>query len=183
MNLTKFFRAALAISALFIGLTSTAKADFHIERGDTTGGATLDVGAIYIDAGNAVPYDQLTFEVTQAGTYQFLEIAEFDSAIFLYATGFDPTAPTTNLIAHNNDIFTPDDSGFDTSGFVAFLVPTVQYTVVLSGIADAEFGKYSLTIGGPGSVVISSVPEPSTWLMLGLGLAAVGYTARRKADR
>ena len=177
MNFTKLLRAALTICALFAGLMSTARADFHIERGDTTGQATLDVGAIYIDAGNAVPYDLLTFEVNAAGTYQFLSMADFDSAIFLYADGFDATSPTDFLIAHNNNLLSPD-----TSGFVAFLVPTVRYTVVLTGLEDGDFGNYSLTIGGPGSV-ISAVPEPSTWLMLAFGLAAITLARRRASQR
>jgi hypothetical protein len=176
MNFNKLLRTALTICALFAGLMSTARADFHIERGDTTGLATLDVGAIYIDAGNAVPYDALNFEVTAGGTWQFLAMAEFDSAIFLYVDGFDAAAPTTNLIAHNNDIFSPD-----TSGFVAFLVPGVTYTVVLAGLHDDQFGKYSLTIAGPGTVL--AVPEPSTWMMLAMGLAAIAYARRRASLR
>jgi PEP-CTERM motif len=176
MNITRFLRAALTICALFAGLMSTARADFHIERGDTTGQPTLDVGAIYIDAGNAVPYDLLTFEVTAAGAYQFLAMADFDSAIFLYAGDFDAASPTEFLINHNNDLLSPD-----TSGFVSFLVPTVRYTVVLTGLEDSEFGKYSLTIAGPGSVV--AVPEPSAWLMLAFGLAAVTYARRRATPR
>lgn len=176
MNITRLLRNALTICALFAGLMHTAKADFHIERGDTTGLATLDVGAIYIDAGNAVPYDQLTFTVSAGGTYQFLAMADFDSAIFLYAGEFDAASPTTNLIRHNNDIFSPD-----TSGFVSNLFPGLSYTVVVTGLEDNEFGKYSLTIGGPGSV--APVPEPSTWMMLALGLAAVAHARQRAARR
>lgn len=176
MNFTKLFRTAFTICALFAGLMSTARADFHIERGDTTGLPTLDVGAIYLDAGNAVPYDALTFTVSAGGTWQFLAMAEFDSAIFLYMNDFDAAAPTTNLIAHSNDIFSPD-----TSGFVSLLFPGATYTVVVTGLQDSEFGKYSLTIAGPGSV--AAVPEPSTWLMLAMGLAAVGYARRRAATR
>lgn len=176
MNFTKLLRAALTICALFAGLMHTAKADFHIERGDTTGLPTLDVGAIYIDAGNAVPYDELTFTVTAGGTYQFLAMADFDSAIFLYAGAFDAAAPTTNLIAHNNDIYSPD-----TSGFVANVFAGLTYTVVLTGLHDDDFGKYSLTIGGPGSV--TPVPEPSTWMMLAFGLAAITYARQRAARR
>ena len=166
MTIRKLFNTLLACCALSAGLAGNARADFHIERGDTTGGSTLDVGAIYIDAGNAVPYDTLSFQVTAVGTWQFLALADFDSAIFLYADGFDPGAPTQNLIAHNNDLLTPD-----TSGFVSFLVPTVTYTVVLTGLHDGEFGNYNLTIGGPGAISVSAVPEPSTWLMLAFGLA------------
>lgn len=176
MNIRKLLKTLLACCALSFGLAGTARADFHIERGDTTAGATLDVGAIYIDAGNAVPYDTLSFQVNAAGTWQFLALADFDSAIFLYADGFDPSAPTHNLIAHNNDLLSPD-----TSGFVSFLVPTVTYTVVLTGLHDAEFGKYNLTIGGPGAISVSAVPEPSTWLMLAGGLAAITFVRRRAA--
>jgi len=176
MNFNKLLRAALTICALF-GFMNAAKADFLIERGDTTGSPTLDVGAIYIDAGSTVPYDVRTFEVTQAGTYQFLVMAEYDSATFLYEGNFDAAAPTGSLVRHNNDLLSPD-----TSGFAVFLVPTVRYSFVVTGFGDNDFGKYSLTIGGPGSVV-AAVPEPSTWLMLGLGLAAVGYTARRRASQ
>jgi hypothetical protein len=176
MNFNKLLRAALTICALF-GLMNAAKADFHIERGDTTGSPTLDVGTIYIDAGSTVPYDLLTFEVTQAGTYQFLVMAEYDSATFLYASDFDVASPTSNLVSHNNDLLSPD-----TSGFVSFLVPTVRYTLVVTGFDDNDFGKYSLTIGGPGSV-IAAVPEPSTWLMLAFGLAAITVARRRAALR
>ena len=174
MNIRMLFKTLLAFCALSAGLAGNARADFHIERGDTAGGSTLDVGAIYIDAGNAVPYDTLSFQVNAVGTWQFLALAEFDSAIFLYADGFDPSAPTQNLIAHNNDLLTPY-----TSGFVSFLVPTVTYTVVLTGLHDGEFGKYNLTIGGPGAISVSAVPEPATWLMLAGGLAAIALVRRR----
>lgn len=178
MTFNKLLRTTLTICALSAGLIGNARADFHIDRGDTTGAATLDVGAIYLDAGTSVPYDALTFEVTAAGTWQFLAIAGFDSAIFLYEGAFDPAAPTDHLVRHNNDLLSPD-----TSGFVHFLVPTVQYTLVVAGLADSDFGRYSLTIAGPGSVQVSTVPEPSTWLMLAGGLGAVAVARRRAAAR
>lgn len=178
MNFKKLLGATLAAGALFAGLAGNARADFYIDHGDTAGSPTLDVGAIYIDAGTSVPYDTVTFEVGAAGTYQFLAMADFDSAIFLYQGGFDASAPTTNLVAHNNDLLSPD-----TSGFVYFLVPTVTYTAVVTGFSDSEFGKYSLTIGGPGAINVSAVPEPSTWLMLAFGLAAVTVARRRAAQR
>jgi hypothetical protein len=176
MNIRKLLKTLLVFCVLSAGLAGTARADFHIERGDTTGAPTIDVGAIYIGAGNAVPYDTLSFQVNAVGTWQFLALADFDSAIFLYANGFDPGAPTQNLIAHNNDLLSPD-----TSGFVSFLVPTVMYTVVLAGLHDGEFGKYSLTIGGPGAISVSAVPEPSSWLMLAFGLAIT--LLRRRTPR
>ena len=50
---------------------------------------------------------------------------------------------------------------------------------------------FSLTqAGGPGNVVsasltnfASNVPEPSTWVMMGLGFAALGYAAVRRSAK
>ncbi|GGY69907.1 PEP-CTERM sorting domain-containing protein [Pseudoduganella albidiflava] len=179
MNIRKFFSAALAACALFTGFASTASAEFFSHVGDSTGAPTWDVDAAFNGVGTAVPYQAFDFHVDTDGRYLFLAAARFDSMIILYEGGFDASAPNDNLIRFNDDILTPN-----TSGFQAELTAGLQYTFVITGFNDSEFGAYSFTIGGPGSIMpgpVAAVPEPSTWLMLGLGLAAVGFTARRKA--
>lgn len=177
MNITKFFRAAIATSALFVGLVATAKADIVTWTGDTTGGATVDLSGLGAEA-TAVPFNALPFTVDTDGEYTFLLTAQYniDSVIVLYENAFDPNDALSNGIVASDD-----DVSYNTSSFAAELTAGTTYVFVVAGYTDTDFGKYSVTIGGPG--VITAVPEPSTYLMLGLGLAAVGYAARRKAQR
>ena len=39
------------------------------------------------------------------------------------------------------------------------------------------------TAGGGSGAVTSPIPEPQTWALMGLGLAAVGWAARRRRVR
>lgn len=62
-----------------------------------------------------------------------------------------------------------------------------SWTLNASNLAAGDYslvvgGKYLLSGGGSysGVVNVTPVPEPTTWAMLGLGLAAVGVAARRK---
>lgn len=181
MNVQKLFRAAVAACALFAGVAGTAHAEFFTYVGDSTGKPTWDVDAAFNAPGTVVPYDVFDFHVDADGTYKFLEAARFDSMIILYAGGFDATRPQEHLVRFNDDILTPN-----TSGFVTALTAGVQYTFVVTGFNDSEYGQYTVTIGGPGKIIpgpVLAVPEPSTWLMLGVGLAAVGFAQRRKAQQ
>lgn len=174
MNITKFLRAAVAMSALFIGIAQTASAEITTHTGDTTGGPTLDLTP-WDFPGSAIPYTQFAFTVDTAGEYTFQVTAEYDSVILLFQDSFDPADTTANFINGSDD-----DVSANTSAFAAELETGTTYYFVVTGFDDPEYGYYSATIGGPG--LISAVPEPSTWLMLGIGLMAVGYTARRKAQ-
>lgn len=177
MNITKFFRAVIATSALFVGLASTAKADIVTWTGDTTGGPTVDLSTLGADA-TAVPYSAYQFTVDTDGEYTFLATAVYniDSVTILYENSFDPADPLANGI-----ISADDDVSLNTSSFAAELFAGTTYVFVVAGYTDSDFGAHSVTIGGPG--LISAVPEPSTWLMLAFGLAAITYTQRRKAQR
>lgn len=185
MNIKKLFRAALAACVLSAGFAGSASAEFFTHVGDSTGAPTWDVKAAFNAPGHVVPYTTFDFHVDEDGTYKFLTAARFDSMIILYQGGFDASAPNDNRVRFNDDILTPN-----TSGFRWDLTAGEQYTFVVTGFNDSEYGAYTFTIGGPGNIIpgpvpslgaVAAVPEPSTWLMLGLGLAAVGYTARRKS--
>ncbi|WP_207221254.1 PEP-CTERM sorting domain-containing protein [Pseudoduganella lutea] len=184
MNITKLFRTALAACALFAGVAGTANAEFFSHVGDSTGAPTWDVDAAFDAVGTAVPYQAFDFHVDEDGVYKILLAARFDSMVILYEGGFDAAAPNENRVRFSDDLLSPN-----TSGLRWGLTAGTQYTFVVTGFNDSEYGAYSFTIGGPGNIIpgpvfnnpVAAVPEPSTWLMLGLGLAAVGFTARRKA--
>jgi hypothetical protein len=177
MNFKKLLRTALAVAAVSVGIAGNASAAFFSHVGTTEGHATWDVDAAFNAPGTVVPYDSFDFHVDEGGTYKFLATARFDTMIILYAGGFDASAPTDHLIKFNDDILTPN-----TSGFVAELTAGVQYTFVLTGFNDSEYGAYTFSAGGPGNIIpgpVLAVPEPSAWLMLGLGMAGLGFAARR----
>jgi hypothetical protein len=176
MNVTKFFRAAVATSALFVGLASTASAEIVTWTGNTTGGPTVDLTPLGADA-TATPYSATQFTVDVGGEYSFLLTGSFgtDTVSILYENAFDPADSLTNAVAAADD-----DVTLNTSSFAAELTAGTTYYYVVAGYTDADFGKYSVTIEGPGLATVSAVPEPSTYAMLGLGLAAIGFTARRR---
>jgi hypothetical protein len=181
MNIPKFFRAAIAISALFVGFAQTAQADIVTWTGDTTSGPTFERPfadfSDFSPNGSGVSYNTIAFAVDANGEYSFtLHGLGFDTFLLLYQNAFDPNDALTNGVAANDD-----DVSLTTSGFAAELTAGTQYFVVVTGFEAGEAGKYSLTASGEG--LISAVPEPSAWLMLAFGLAAVAYTQRRKLPR
>lgn len=176
MNISKFLRATVATSALFIGLAQTASAEIVTYTGSTVGGPTLDLTPWDFADADAVSYKEFVFTVDTSGEYTFQVTADYDSVILLFGDSFDPTDTTANFINGSDD-----DVSSTTSSTWGELEAGGTYIFVVTGYDNTEAGYYSLTIGGPG--LISAVPEPSTWLMLGFGLAAVGFTARRKAQQ
>ncbi|MBB3223312.1 PEP-CTERM sorting domain-containing protein [Pseudoduganella umbonata] len=179
MNIPRFYRAAIAISALFIGLAQSAQADIVTLAGDTTGGPTFDRPLVnfsnYSPNGTGAVYESIAFTVEDEGEYSItMHGLGFDTFLLLYETAFDPVAPLINGVVANDDLVS-----LRTSGFAADLVAGEQYFVVVTGFSSDQFGAYSLTISGDG--VISAVPEPSTWLMLAFGVTAFACAQRRKS--
>lgn len=179
MDTTKFFRTALATATLCVGLASTASAGIVTWTGDTTGGPTVNLTALGADA-TATPYSATHFTVDVGGEYSFLLTGAHgtDNVSLLYANAFDPSDAGANLVN-----LADDDVTLNTSSMSMELATGTTYVYVVAGFGDGDFGEYSVTVGGPGIATISAVPEPSAWLMLGLGLAAVGHLARRRNVR
>ena len=134
----------------------------------------MDLTPLRADA-DAVPYAAYAFTVDTDGEYTFSLSAQWDidSVSILYETAFDPNDVEANAIASDDD-----NVSLNTSAFASDLYVGTTYVLVISGYENESFGQYHVTVGGPG--LITAVPEPSTYLMLGLGLAAVGFAARRK---
>jgi len=167
---------ALAAALLFAG---TAQAETF--AGDTTAGATWNRPFASFSglssAGSGVKYEVLPFTVSASGSYVFQNTAvgSWDNFSFLYKTAFNPATPLVNGVVGNDD--NPD---IGLSGFTSSLTAGTSYFYVATGFDPSEFGAYSLSISGPGSVITAAVPEPASYALMALGLLAVGAVARHR---
>jgi hypothetical protein len=174
-----FLKSTLFALAACACVTAAQANSIYTYTGDTTGAATFnrlieDVSDLS-GIGTEVHFHQFNFTVSATGSYTFLTTATFDSFIFLYGPTFNPNAPLTNAIGGSDDLF-----GTTTSGFVAEpMYAGTQYVLVTTGYENSDYGKFSTTIGGPGT--ISAVPESETYTLMGLGLGVLAF-ARRHAQ-
>jgi hypothetical protein len=157
-----------------------ATSDIVDFAGDTTGGPTFNRLLEDLSApsavGTDVAYNTFGFTVTASGTYTFLSTGAFDNFTFLYENSFDPNSPSANAVIGNDDLL-----GLTTAGFAADLIAGTHYVFVTTSFGNSDFGAFGDTIGGPGAVIRDGTPapEPETYLLLGLGLVALGLVRRR----
>ena len=177
MKISPLLRTSVVLAAL--AATSSAFAGFFSYNGDTTGGPTytrtVENGTALSIVGTGVRYDAQQFTVSVAGNYLFSSLSVlpqgWDNFTFLYST-FDPSDALSGYLAGSDD-FT--DVG--TSAFSATLTPGT-YTFVTTGYSNGNFGSFSNSILGPGT--ITPTPEPATMAALGLGAFAL---LRRRRSR
>lgn len=151
----------------------------------TAGGPTfnrpLEDGSSLSAVGTGVRYDSFEFTVASSGDYAFVTTGLFDTFAFLYANGFNPASPLTNLVTADDDLIS---SPFTTSGFGVALTAGVQYTLVNTGFSSTDFGAFSTLISGPGAIRpsggVAVVPEPDTVTLLFAGVALMAWLVRRR---
>ncbi|MDP2008196.1 MAG: PEP-CTERM sorting domain-containing protein [Rubrivivax sp.] len=125
--------------------------------------------------GTAVHYDAFNFVGVTPGAYSFTMVsgpapATFDTFLALYAGGFNPAAPLTNLVALNDDLA----SSLTSSGFNFTLMEGMAYTLVSTAYSNSGVGDYTTTVA-------TVVPEPGTYGLMGLGLLGMcGWMRRRQ---
>jgi hypothetical protein len=175
---------AFAFAATPALVVSPALAGTTVFTGDTTGGPTYNrpLGGrpptTLSGVGTAVRYVVTPFTVSVSGNYNFLNSSVHDSYLGVHRNLFNPATPLLNALAYDDDSGPGSDSAITALGLLA----GVSYFAVSSGFANTDFGRFTLTIDGPGNIIGSGggVPEPATWAMLIFGFAAIGAALRRR---
>jgi hypothetical protein len=146
------------------------------------------------DLGNLNPPDASDFDATVFGTGTFTVEATFE-----LTTNAD-TSVSATIAVNNKAMYTPGELELFKNGtalgdlvsssplaFFATVSPAGAWATALTEILGP--GTYYVEITGTnnvaklgvgGSVITSSVPEPSTWAMMGVGFIGLGYAAFRR---
>jgi PEP-CTERM motif len=177
--------AALVLATLAT-VATPAFAGTTVFNGDTTAGPTYNrplsgrppTGLSAV--GTAVRYVVTPFTVSVSGNYNFLNSSVHDSFLGVHSNAFSPANGLLNALAYDDDAGPGSDSAITALGLLA----GVSYFAVSSGFANTDFGRFTLTIDGPGNIIGGGagggVPEPATWAMLIFGFAGVGAALRRR---
>ena len=109
-----------------------------------------------------MPYDTVIFSVASAGTYSFLSTsttAGYDNYTFLYS-GYFTGSPLSGVLIGNDNL-----TSTSTSGFTYALTTGTMYTFLTTGLTNTSAGSFT--------DIITLVPEPNTWAMVGAGFFAL----------
>ena len=185
MQTMTFAARALLASTLLLGLAQQASASITTFTGDTTGGPTYSRPEEQPwQWESQLPYPDVAYRaydvniLATQNPVNFSTTCAFDCSMFIYTGAFDPLHPTANFLFGNGNYVS-----WATAAFGGPL-DAGHYTVVIAGEDASTAGFFSTTISGPGAFTVTplaAVPEPSTWLMLGAGLAAIGCARRRRS--
>ena len=108
------------------------------------------------NAGNYYYYQAIRVTVPTAGAYTFSSISSIDTFGYLYNDPFDPSNPSQNLIASDDD-----GGGSNQFRIIASLQPSRRYVLVVSTWRAGDTGNFLVRASGPSSVDLTGF-TPST---------------------
>jgi hypothetical protein len=133
-------------------------------------GATIDVGDTQIVITNAIP-ETFCADGVSAGSACTDPFTGFE---FLFSSGVDITGvsvdPSSDFLPNDATSGTPPHYGLQ------LLSPT-DILVDVTGAAPLIGGKLIIDVTTNGT---TPVPEPSTWALMALGFAGLGFAGRRR---
>ncbi len=190
-----------AIAFAIVSAASQARADVLYDTGPTTGNSN----AINIAGGG---YES-SFTLSQASIVTGVNFVSwnYQGTITMLDWGISSTSPSpilgtavpvsqiaptfTNPNQYGYDVYTNNFSTGNLSLSAGTYYLTLQNTITTNNsfnpfwdFTDVKAdGSYDVTFQILGTVAVSAVPEPSTWAMMILGFAGIGFVAYRRKSK
>lgn len=128
-------------------------------------------------------------DTATATSFFSYNIAITDPTFFFAAVGLDSTCPPGLAAGTQCTVSKQEQSGpkFATltstdGGFTSTTIPGLQTTLsILDTLTVSPSGQLTSFSNAYTQQLVSTVPEPSTFIMLGIGLASLGVLRRRRA--
>jgi PEP-CTERM motif len=183
-----FVFVALVTTSLVLGAPAQASViDFTFTGFGTSASGTLDiVGGQAIGGSGTIsnPYSSDTLTLVTLSTPLVHDLGSGNLS-YRFGGGTDLIGDTTFPIDSNGLVFivnTPANPGLDL-GFNIWSNGDGSYTGFLAGNSPTQGGPIIYDQFSVDAAFTAAVPEPSTWAMMLLGFAGLGFMAYRRKDK
>lgn len=174
LSLPNLRAALIAAVGLLAGICTPAKAaiyDFQLTFSDPPGAIAGGTGVLQLNLASA-PTATTSLNIG-SGSSMFVALdATVNGGVFHFTS--------INYIGMSNGVWNNISANevFASNGLTLGL-STGGLDYVLYGVNNSTIARGTITIG-PATLHVAAVPEPSTWAMMLLGFAGVGFVAYRR---